>query len=116
MREPGVAQAGREVQRADHLGHADARFAASARVAVRHVGGGFLAMGMDSLDLGAPLHLGEGAPQHRRHHEHMGDAVALEHVGEALRPGHFAVVSEHWVLSSCHPGQAGRGPAQSRDP
>ena len=26
--------------------------------------------------------------------KHMRDAVALEHVGEALRPGHFAIVSD----------------------
>jgi hypothetical protein len=27
--------------------------------------------------------------------EHVGDAVALEHVGEAFGPAHFAIVSEH---------------------
>jgi len=31
--------------------------------------------------------------------EHVGDAVALEHVGEALRPGHFAVVADLHGLS-----------------
>jgi hypothetical protein len=27
--------------------------------------------------------------------EDVGDAVALEHVGEAFRPGHSSIVSEH---------------------
>ena len=51
MRQPGIAQAGREVQRPDHLRHADARPAGGARVAVRHVGGGFFPVGMDARDL-----------------------------------------------------------------
>jgi hypothetical protein len=95
MGEPGVAQPGREVERADHLRHADAGLAGGARIAVRHVGGGFLAMHMQPLDVGAPLHLRIGGAQHGRHVKHMGDAVALEHVGEALGAGHFlAVVSD----------------------
>ncbi len=69
MGEPGVAQPGREIERADHLRHADAGLAGGARIAVRHVGGGFLAMHMQALDVGAPLHLREGAAQHGRHHE-----------------------------------------------
>ena len=98
MRQPGVAQAGGEIERADHLRHADAGLARRARVAVGHVGGGFLAVGMDARDRGAPLHLDEGAPQHRRHHEHVGDAVFLEHVGEAFGAGHFAIVAKHHGL------------------
>jgi hypothetical protein len=27
--------------------------------------------------------------------EHVSDAVALEHIGEAFRPTHFTIVSEH---------------------
>jgi hypothetical protein len=73
--------------------------AGGARIAVRHVGGGFLAVTVDALDRGAPLHLGERPPQHRRHHEDVRDAVAFEHVGEAFRPGHFSVVSEHRFLA-----------------
>ena len=45
--------------------------------------------------VGAPLHLGEGPPQHRRHHEHMRDAIAGQHVGETFGAGHFAIVAEH---------------------
>src|ERR1700719_268275 len=56
------------------------------------------AMHMQPLDLGAPLHLGVSGAQHGGHVEHMGDAIALEHVGEALRPGHFAVVADLHVL------------------
>ena len=94
MREPGVAQAGREIERADHLRHADAGLAGGARIAVRHIGGRLLAVHMQPLDLGATLHLGEGGAQHGRDMENVGDAIALEHVGEALRPGHFAIVPE----------------------
>ncbi len=95
MREPGVAQPGREVERADHLRHADAGLSRGARVAVRHVGGGFLAVHVQPLDVGAALHLDEASPQHRRYVEHVGDAVALEHVRHALGAEHFfAVVAE----------------------
>ncbi len=97
MREPGVAQPGREIERADHLRGADAGLAGRARVAVRHVGRGLLAVHVQPLDVGAGLHHGEGLAQHRRHVEHVGDAVALEHVGEAFRPAHFSIVSEHHV-------------------
>src|SRR6266566_4251270 len=68
-----VAQARGEIERADHLGHADPRPARGARVAVGHVGGGFFAVGVDALDLRAALHLGEGPAQY-----------GGEHVGEAL--------------------------------
>ena len=95
MGEPGVAQAGREVERADHLRHADAGLAGRARIAVRHVGGGLLAVHVQALDVGAALHLDERAAQHGRHVKHVGDAVALEHVGEAFRPGHSSIVSKH---------------------
>jgi hypothetical protein len=43
-------------------------------------------MHVQPLDVGAPFHDGEGLAQHRRYMEHVGDAVALEHVGEAFRP------------------------------
>ena len=99
MREPGVAQAGGEIERADDLRHADAGSAGSARIAVRHVGRGFLAVHMQPLDIGAPLHLDIGGAQHRRHMKHMRHAVALEHVGEAFRAGHFAIVSEQHLPS-----------------
>ena len=95
VREIRVAQAGREIERADHLRHADTGPARRARIAVGHVGGGLLAMHVQPLDVGAPFHDGEGLAQHRRYMEHVGDAVALEHVGEALRPAHFSIVSEH---------------------
>src|ERR1043166_7968248 len=79
-REPCVPQAGREVERADHLRHADAGLAGGTRVAVGHVRRRLFAVAVDALDLGAPLHLHEGAAHDRRHHEDVGHAVALQHV------------------------------------
>ena len=93
MGEVSVAQAGGEIERADHLRHAHARLAGGARIAVGHVGGGFFAVAMHARDCGAPFHLGEGAPQHRRHHEHVRDAVARQHVGQHLGAGAFDVVT-----------------------
>ena len=52
-------------------------------------------MGVAARHLGAPLHLGKRVPQHRRHHEYMGDAIAAEHLGEALGAGHSAIVAKH---------------------
>ena len=96
MGEPRIAQAGREIERADHLRHADAGLAGGARIAVGHVGGGFLAMHVQALDVGAALHLDEAAAQHGRHVKHVGDAVVPEHVGDALGAEHFsAVMSKH---------------------
>ena len=94
VRQIRVAQARREIERADHLRHADAGLARRARVAVRHIRCRFLAMAMDACDRGAPLHLGKGPPQHRRHHEHMRDAVAGEHVGDDFGAEAFDVVAE----------------------
>ena len=94
MRQISVAQAGGEIERADHLRHADAGLAGGARVAVGHVGGGFLAVAMHAGDLGAPLHLGEGAPQNRRHHEDVSDAIAGQHIGEDFGAGAFGIVSD----------------------
>ena len=95
MGEPGIAQAGRQIERADHLRHADAGPSRCARIAVRHIGGGFLPMGMDARDGASPLQLRKGAAQDSRHHEQMGDPIALEHLGQAFGPGHFPIVSEH---------------------
>ena len=50
MGEPGVAQAGGEIERADHLRHADAGLAGGAGIAVRHVGRGLLAVHVQPLD------------------------------------------------------------------
>ena len=94
MREPGVAQAGGEIERADHLRHADAGLAGGAGVAVGHVGRGRLAVHVQPLDLGARLHHREGFAQHRRHVKHMRHAVGLEHVGHAFGAQHFSIVSE----------------------
>src|SRR5215475_8439830 len=82
MREPGVAQAGGEIECTDHLRRADAGLAGSARVAVGHVGRRLLAMHVQALDAGARLHHREGLAQNRRHVEHVSDAVALEHIGK----------------------------------
>ena len=107
MREPGVAQAGREIERADHLRHADAGLARGARIAVGHVGGGLLAVGVDARDARC------GSPSRRRcvrstagTMEHVGDAVFLEHVGEAFGAGHFAIVAEHVRLHPSVPVSA----------
>ena len=94
MGEPGVAQAGGEIERADHLRHADAGLAGGAGVAVGHIGRRRLAVHMQPLDLGARLHHREGLPQDRRDVKHMRHAVGLEHVGHAFRAEHFPVVSE----------------------
>ena len=48
MRQPRVAQAGGEIERADDLRHADAGLAGGARIAVGHIGGGFLAVAVDA--------------------------------------------------------------------
>ena len=81
MREPSVAQTGREVKRPDHLRRADAGLAGRARVAVGHIGRSLLAVHVQALDLGAAFHHRHRFAQHCRHMEDMGDAVALEHVG-----------------------------------
>ena len=94
--EVGVPQAGGEVEGADDLGHADPRTAAGAGVAVGHVGGRFLRMDVQAPDAGAALQLDHGPPQHRGHHEQVGEAVPVQHVGHDLRAGHF----RHSILSA----------------
>ena len=84
--EPGVTQAGGEVEGADHLGHANARTAGGARIAVGHVGGGLLRVHLDAPDPGPSLDLDQGPPQDRRHHEQVRDAVAFEHLRQYFRP------------------------------
>ena len=103
MRQPGIAQSGREVQRADHLRHADAGFAGCARVAVSHVGGGRLRVHVQPLDLRARLHLRERLAQHRRHHEDVRNLICFEHIGEAFSAAHNAVVggAGHGEGSGC---------------
>src|SRR6185437_9454204 len=61
----------------------------------------FLAVHMQALDVGALLHLGIGGAQHGRHMKYVRDAVALEHVGEALRAGHFLAVVSDLHFQSC---------------
>ena len=94
MREVGVAQARGQIERADHLRHADARLAGGARITVRHVGGRLFAVAVNARDRRAALHLGESPPQHRRHHEHVGDAVAFEHVGDHFGAETFGIVAK----------------------
>ena len=101
MGEPRVAQPRREVERADHLRHADARFAARPRIAVGHIGGRLLPVHVEPLDPGAALHHGESFAQHRRHMEDMRHAVAFEHVSEALSARHSAIVAKHGGLVCC---------------
>ena len=95
MRERGIAQAGGEVERADHLRHGDAGPPAGASVPICHVGCRLFAVHVQPLDVGAALHDGKGLAQHRRHMKDVGYAIALEHVGEAFRPAHSSIVSEH---------------------
>ena len=90
MGEPRVAQAGGQIERANDLGHANARTPGGAGVAIGHVGGSFFAMTVNSRDVSAPFHLGERAAQHGRYHEHMGHAIGLEHVRQNLRAGCFS--------------------------
>ena len=94
MGEPGVAQSGRKIEGADHLRAADAGLARGARVAIGHIGGRFLAVDVQALDVGAAFHLGECGAHDGRHVEDVRDLIALEHVGDALRAGHFAVVAD----------------------
>ena len=101
MREIRVAQTRREIERTDHLRHADAGLARRARIAVGHVGGRFLAMTMDARDLGPALHFREGPAQNGRHHEDVCDAVARQHVGK-----HFGADAPR-VVSDRHHAQAG---------
>src|SRR5256886_13175783 len=73
------------------LRHADAGLAGRARVAVRHVGRGFLAMHMQPLDLGAAFHHGEGFAKHRRHVKDVRDAVALDRKSTRLNSSHSQI-------------------------
>jgi hypothetical protein len=109
MREVGVAQARGEVERADNLRHADAGPAAGARVAVGHVRRSLLAVTVDALDLRAALHLGEGAPKHGGHHEHMAHFVAGQHFGQQHRAGRLHLIAKGLVGEPTAPviGSAG---------
>src|SRR2546422_7085359 len=80
MRKVGVSQARGEVERADHLRHADAGATRGTGIAVRHVRCGFFAVAVDALDPRPALHLSEGAAEHRGNHENVRDTVALQHV------------------------------------
>src|SRR5205807_1691060 len=94
MREIRIAQTGGQIERADDLRHAHAGLAARARIAVRHISGGLLAVAMDARDLRAALHLGEGAAENGGNHENMRDAVAGEHGRQELCPGwHYLIAS-----------------------
>ena len=104
MREIGVTQAGGEIERADHLRHANARLAGGARIAVCHIGGGFFAVTVHARDFRiAPFHLDEGAPQHGGHHEYVRHAITRQHIGKAFGANHFAVVAKHDPVRSLPP-------------
>jgi hypothetical protein len=63
---------------------------------------GLLAMGLNAMDRGSALELRHGASQHRRHHEHVADAVACEHVGKhAGAGGLLAGVGRDRELAVC---------------
>src|SRR5262245_13026270 len=94
MREVGVAQARGEVERADHLCHADTGATRRTGVAVSHVRRGFFSVGVDALDFRPALHFGESPTKHRGNHEHVRDTVALQHVRKALSTGYFC----HFIL------------------
>jgi hypothetical protein len=49
---------------------------------------------MYARDLGAPFHLDEAAPQYRRHHEDVGDAVAGKHFGDDFGAHPFGIMSD----------------------
>src|SRR5438046_6742445 len=106
MREVGVTQARGEVERADHLRHADTGATRRTGTAVRHVCCGFFSVGVDALDFRPALHFGESPTEHRGNHEHVRDTVALEHVREALSAGYFCHSGD--FLSLCHPERAAK--------
>src|SRR5215510_10500710 len=89
MREVGITQARSEVERADHLRHADTGPTRGTGTAVGHVRCGFFSVGVDALDFRPALHFSESPTEHRGNHEHVRDTVALEHVREALSAGYF---------------------------
>ena len=89
FRQIGIPQARREVQRTDDLRHADAGLLARAGVAVRHVGGGFLAVRLDAGDVRAFFHLGHRAPENGGNQKSVSHAITLEHLGHDLGACHF---------------------------
>ncbi len=78
----GITQPGCEVLGADHLGHADARFARGAGVSVGHVGGGLLAVRPDAFDAGSCFEFDHRPAEDRRHVEHVSDFVSGQHLGQ----------------------------------
>ena len=83
----GVGQPRGQVRRADALGHADARAAGGAGVAVGHVGGGLLAVGDDAADVHV-LHFRHDAKEGGGHLEYACDAVGLQHFCYVAISGH----------------------------
>ena len=82
-----VLQAGRQVGGPDRLGHHQRRAAAHARVAVGHVGGRLLAVGLDGGH--AQLaHLQDGGGHDVRHVEDVREAVAVDGLGDEAGAGH----------------------------
>jgi uncharacterized protein YjiK len=67
---------------------ADAGPARHARVAVGHVGDGFLGVAEDARDAEV-FHLRERAPQHCVHEKYVGDAVRFEQMRDEPRALHF---------------------------
>ena len=93
-RHEAVAQSRREVRRAYHLCHADARFSARAGVAIGHIGSRLLAMHHHAMNRHV-FHLGEGFEHERRNKKNVRDTIALHHFGEQPRPCHL----RHYVFS-----------------
>ena len=59
--------------------------AAGPRIPVSHIGGRLLGVHLNAADRGPPLHFGQGPPKDGRHHEHVRDAVALQHLRQNFR-------------------------------
>ena len=88
VRHERIAQAGREVRRADLLREAHARRVLRARVAVGHVHGGLLAV-REYLLYAEAVRLRQRVHQYGRHEEYVRNAVALEYFGDQSRTRHL---------------------------
>ena len=96
--ETRILQPRRQVRRADRLREADARPAGDARVAVRHVGDGLLAVPQHALHA-QRAKLDQRAADHRIDEEHMRGAIRLQAArqpfgaGQVFLPAHVAFPS-----------------------
>ena len=98
MSQVSVAQPGGEVHRPDHLSAAHPGPPRRSRIAVGHVGGGFLAMHVEPLDAGEFFHRGHGPAEYRGHHEEVRYSVVSQHACERFRACH--PLRRHYLIAS----------------